>query len=80
MEKIEIQSRIQELDALIQQQTQLVGQVNNNLLMLHGARQELDVWVRKILDKEEKELNLTLEQAIKEDQKKNDSEKTEKGL
>ena len=48
MKKEEIEVRMKDLDTLIAQQSQLAVQVNNQILMMHGAKQELDVWLKKI--------------------------------
>jgi len=55
MEKLEIENRIKELDNLLAQQDQFQRQVGNNILMIHGAKQELDLWLKKINEKEKAE-------------------------
>ncbi|HJY22890.1 MAG TPA: hypothetical protein VJ279_08405 [Hanamia sp.] len=52
MNKQEIENRIAKIDELIVQQSQTMNQINNNILMMHGAKQELDVWLKKALEQE----------------------------
>lgn len=53
--KEQIQARIKELEAVLDQQTKLSGQVERNIMMLHGSIEELKVWVRKIEAEEAQE-------------------------
>lgn len=52
MSKEEIENRIKELDAGIVTQGQYVQQMNNQILMFHGAKEELNVWLKKLSEAE----------------------------
>jgi uncharacterized coiled-coil protein SlyX len=53
--KEEIEARIKELDAAIMQQGQYVQQMNNQILMMHGAKEEWNVCLKKMAEKEKME-------------------------
>lgn len=53
--KEEIQARVTELQNALQQQQHLVQQVNNNILMIHGAIEEMKLQQHKIEEKEKLE-------------------------
>lgn len=50
--KEDIENRIKEIDGIIVQQGQLNAQINNNILMLHGAKEELQVWLKRSIEAE----------------------------
>lgn len=54
--KEEISARVKELENALTQQTQLVQQVNNQILMIHGAKEELNLMMKKLEEKEKIEL------------------------
>lgn len=47
-----MEKRIKELGVAIEQQDQTLKQINNNLFMLHGAKQELQSWLNKMVQQE----------------------------
>lgn len=47
-----IEKRIRELDAAIMTQSQYVQQMNNQILMFHGAKEEYNVLLKQILESE----------------------------
>lgn len=52
--KEEIEARLKEIDSAIIQQGQYVQQMNNQILMFHGAKEELNVWLNKLIEAEKK--------------------------
>lgn len=55
LEKEDIEKRIKELDGAIIQQGQYVQQMNNQILMFHGAKEEYNVMLKKIQEIQEAE-------------------------
>lgn len=51
--KESIEKRIKELDAAILQQGQYVTQMNNQILMFHGAKEEYHALLKQIVATEE---------------------------
>lgn len=56
MKKEEIENRIKEIDAAIAQQGQYIQQMNNQVLMFHGAKQEMTLQLNKLLEAEKMEV------------------------
>lgn len=52
MNKQQIQDRIKEIEAAIMQQGQYVQQMNNQILMFHGAKEELSMHLNKLIEAE----------------------------
>lgn len=50
--KEKIENRIKELDAAIIQQGHYVQQMNNQILMFHGAKEEYNVLLKQLLESE----------------------------
>jgi regulator of replication initiation timing len=55
MNKEEILHRIKEIEAAILQQGQYVQQMNNQILMFHGAKEEYNMQLQRIEEKEKLE-------------------------
>lgn len=53
--KEDIEKRIKELDSAIIQQGQYVQQMNNQILMFHGAKEEYNVMLKQIFESEKME-------------------------
>jgi hypothetical protein len=53
--KENIEKRLRELDAAIMQQGQYVQQMNNQILMLHGAKEEYNVLLKQLIEAEKLE-------------------------
>ncbi len=53
--KEDMQARVKEIDGIIVQQGQMAQQINNQIVMLHGAKEELNDWLKKFEEKEKKD-------------------------
>lgn len=65
MNRQKIEERIKEIEAAIVQQGQYVQQMNNQILMFHGAKEEYNMQLKVIDEQEKHEATLKAEEEAK---------------